>query len=146
MVSHISWDEGVVTEHGAAMIAIELGVYPTQETCKTKCNRRVKMGRINNEKPTCLECIKVVLDFTVDMAQAFESIICSPNVDELTKQDAQRGLEHCDEKADKLRRLRLALFTPEQLQEHREQAEKAQEEATRRLLRAVFGEEDDGTV
>lgn len=56
MTTHVAWDRGVVTEEGTAMIAIEMGVYYQQKTCKTYCGKRVKMARINNESPDCVDC------------------------------------------------------------------------------------------
>jgi hypothetical protein len=74
-MKHIAWDEGVVSEEGAAMIAIAVGVYPTQKSIKTQCSKRVKMVDIDNKQPTCQQCIELVLEKERDMQEAFRSIL-----------------------------------------------------------------------
>lgn len=63
---HIAWDRGAVTEEAVAMIAIEFGVGYNQKTCKTQCEKRVRMYQIDNLMADCPECRAVV----VEQAQA----------------------------------------------------------------------------
>lgn len=79
--THFAWDMGTVTEDGAALIALAVGVFPTQKTCKTQCDKRVPMARIDNLMPTCALCRRAVVTFARASNEALESF---PQVDRTT--------------------------------------------------------------
>lgn len=71
---HFSWERGVIIEDAAAMVSIMVGVFPTQKTVRTKCERRVKVEHIDNLMPDCMDCRKNVVQFAKDMIAEFERI------------------------------------------------------------------------
>ena len=55
-LKHLAWDMGAID----AAITEAFGASPSaQKTTKTRCGKRVAMSQIDNENPTCLDCLEV---------------------------------------------------------------------------------------
>lgn len=95
--THIAWDRGILTgDDFRAKIAIATGTWLTQKTCKSYCGTRVKMDRIDNDNPSCLDCRTRIVEYARGLREGFLSF----NILDLTDKEREEiadAIHHCEQ-------------------------------------------------